>query len=303
MISKALELDGSGQDGMLVTWEPGQLLVTDAQAAFKAASAESLLPKSSTKPNALRTAFSAMIDALNIKVRGTPIHITPLREDLVGFEARRVLKGDVENDPEFALSVLLDEASGSPVIKIAKHDDNICPAVGLMKDSFEATLLEVYQQELLYYPVSMVSSALQRLIKRLGGISLRRAGGSYFLPSSSLTTFNKVADALEKPGCDLVFNTITFPIKPGERSYRWVLDSLRKEVEADLAEIQEELQDLGGRKQRSNGMETRLEHATRIDQKVSQYEGLLNVTLTDLHDAVNVVRTAVESHNLMEICS
>lgn len=303
MISKALELDGSGQDGMLVTWEPGQLLVVDAQAAFKSANAESMLPKSSTKPNALRTAFSAMIDALNIKVRGTPIHITPLREDLVGFEARRVLKGDVENDPEFVLSVVLEENNGDAKVKIAKFDDAICPMVGLMQDQFEERLLSVYQQELLYYPVSMVSSALQRLIKRMGGISLRRAGGSYFLPASSLATFDKVADALEKPGCDLQFNTVIFPIKPGERSYRWVLDSLRKEVETDLSEIQEELKDLGGRRQRSNGMETRLEHATRIDSKVSQYESLLNVTLTDLHDAVNVVKTAVESHNLMEICS
>jgi hypothetical protein len=96
---------------------------------------------------------------------------------------------------------------------------------------------------------------------------------------------------------------VIFPLKPTERSYRWVLDSLNKEVSEALAEIEEELKDLGGKKQRSNGMETRLEHATRIDQKISQYESLLNITLTDLHKAVATVKNAVECHNLMEVCS
>ena len=303
MISKAIELDGSGQDGMFVTWEPGQLLVEDARSAFRTANAEALLPKSSTKPNALRTAFSAMLDSLNVKVRGMPIQITPLREDLVGFEARRVLKGDVENDPEFLISVVLEEDSNGARVKIAKFDANVLTQVALMQTQFEERLTRVYEEELNYYPVSMISSAMQRLILNLGGISLRQAGGSYFLPAKAAETFSKVADGLEAPGGDLRVNTFTFPLKPGERSYRWVLDALRKEVNACLAEIQEELKDLGGRKQRSNGMETRLEHAVRIDKKISEYESLMNVTLTDLHEAVNVVKTAVESHNLMEICS
>lgn len=303
MTPQVIQIDGSGQDGMFVTWEPGQLLVDDAQAAFKAANAESLLPKSSTKPAALKASFSALIDALNVKSRGMPVHITPLREDLVGFEARRVQKGDVENDHEFLMSVVLEENNGNVAVKIAKFDPMLLPNVSVLQAQVEERLAKVYLEELRYYPVGMISSALQRLVMHLGGISLRQAGGAYFLPSQGMDRFNKVADALEVPGGKLRINTVCFPLKPTERSYRWVLDSLRKEVAESLSEIEEELKDLGGRKQRSNGMETRLEHATRIDQKISTYESLLNVTLTDLHEAVSTVKNAVEAHNLMEVCS
>lgn len=303
MTPQSIQLDGSGKDGLIITWEPGQLLVTDAQNAFKAANAEALLPKSSTKPGAVRTAFSALLDALNIKVRGMPIQITPLREDLIGYEARRVLKGDVENDPEFVMSVVLEEDSNGARIKVAKHCPIILPQIGILQSQIEDRLTKVYEEELQYYPVSMISSALQRLVMHLGGISLRKAGGTYYLPGAAVNVFNMVADALESPTGKLRINTCCFPIVPSERSYRWVLESLQAEVSGDLAEIEEDLKDLGGRKQRANGMESRLEHASKIDQKISQYESLLNVTLTDLHDAVQKVKTAVEAHNLMEICS
>ena len=303
MTPTTIQIDGSGKDGMFVTWDPGQLTVQDTLAAFQAAKAESLLPKSSTKPNALKTAFTALIDAMNIKVRGMPVHITPLREDLVGFEARRVQKGDVENDHEFLMSVVLEEPNGNPEVKVAKFDPGLLPQLAVLQDQIEDRLTRVYTEELTYYPVSMISSALQRLIKHLGGISLRKSGGAYFLPASGMEKFEAVATALEAAKGDLRINTVVFPLKPTERSYRWVLESLRQEVSDSLAEIEEELKDLGGKKQRSNGMETRLEHATRIDQKISQYESLLNVTLTDLHQAVTTVKNAVECHNLMEVCS
>jgi hypothetical protein len=304
MTPNTLQIDGSGKDGMLVTWEPGQLPVDMAQQAFTAVNAANLLPKSSTKPAALRTAFSALIEALNIKVRGMPINITPLREDLIGFEAVRVQKGQVENEHEFVMSVVLEEdSSGNAQVKIAKFDHSIAGPVAVMQDQFEDRLTRVYLEELNFYPVGMISSALQRLIMHLGGISLRKAGGAYFLPSSAMSTFETVADSLEASQGKLRINTVTFPLRPTERSYRWVLESLDKEVNESLAEIEEELKDLGGSKQRTNGKETRLEHAASIDQKISSYESLLNVTLTHLHDAVNKVKCAVEAHNLMEVCS
>lgn len=304
MTPTTLQIDGSGKDGMLVTWEPGQLPVDKAQEAFNSVNAAALLPKSSTKPAALKTAFSALIDALNIKVRGMPVNITPLREDLIGFEAVRVQKGQVENEHEFVMSVVLEEdSSGTASVKIAKFDSGIVGSVAVMQDQFEDRLTRVYLEELNYYPVGMISSALQRLVMHLGGISLRKAGGAYFLPSDAMDTFNKVADQVENTGGKLRINTVCFPLKPTERSYRWVLESLDKEVNESLAEIEEELKGLGGSKQRSNGKETRLDHATAIDQKISSYESLLNVTLTHLHDAVNKVKCAVEAHNLMEVCS
>jgi hypothetical protein len=302
MTPTTLQIDGSGKDGMLVTWEPGQLPVDLAQQAFTSVNAANLLPKSSTKPAALKVAFNALIEALNIKVRGMPINITPLRDDLIGFEAVRVQKGQVENEHDFVMSVVLEENSGNAEVKIAKFS-SIVPMVGLLKDQFEDRLTRVYLEELNFYPVGMISSALQRLILHLGGISLRKAGGAYFLPDSGMATFNSVADALENSQGKLQINTVCFPLKPTERSYRWVLESLDKEVTESLAEIEEELKQLGGSKQRANGKETRLEHASRIDQKISTYESLLNVTLTHLHDAVNQVKCAVEAHNLMEVCS
>jgi hypothetical protein len=304
MTTRSWQIDGSGSDGMLITWDSGQLPVSVVHDAFRAANAEAVLPKSATRLYALRVAFSALLNALQIKTRGMPLQMTALHEDLVGFEARRIKKGDTENDPEFVMSVVLHEGdSGVSDVRIAKFSSAIVPQLVVLKPRIEAKLAEIYQEELQYYPSSIISTALQRLVMQLGGISLRQAGGAYFLPSKSMDVFNKVADALEAPGGKLCINTVTFPLKPTERSYRWVLDSLRKEVAESLAEIEEELKDLGGRKQRANGMESRLEHACRIDKKITAYESLLNVTLNDLHEAVTAVKNAVDAHNLMEVCS
>jgi hypothetical protein len=304
MNTVSLQVDGTGRDGMLVTWDSGQLPVSVVQDAFKAASAESVLPKSATRLYALRVAFGALVNALQIKTRGTPLQITALREDRIGFEARRIKKGDTENDPEFVMSVVLHEHDDqSTAVRIAKFSSAIVPQLVVLRSQIEAKLAEVYHKELQYYPATVISTALQRLVMQLGGISLRQAGGAYFLPSDGMDAFNKVADALEQPGGKLRIHTVTFPLKPTERSFRWVLDSLRKEVAESLAEIEEELKDLGGSKQRANGKETRVDHASRIDRKVTAYENLLKVTLTDLHEAVTTVKNAVEAHNLMEVCS
>lgn len=300
MITRALPTDGTGQDGLLITWEPGKLLTSVADPAFTEAGYGKLLPKASTKSAALRAAFGGLIDGFQMKVRGQPIAITALQATVTGFEACRVRKGKVDNEHEFLLSVVVQGDD----VKIGRAEHSkLHPMFASNPEVIEGRLTEAYKQELDYYPVSMVTSALQRLVIAMNGISLRQAGGTYFLPGPRVDEFTDIIDKIDGTDGGLIVNTVSFPIAPNERSYRWVLNSLAREVAEDLTAIEEGLADLEGSGQRSDGKESRLSEASRIDSKISEYESLLGVTLQGLHDAVEKVKLAVNCHAVLGICS
>lgn len=294
---KTVSIDGSSQDGVFVWWEPGRMRVEDLRDALTQAGCPGLLPKSSTVPAALRETLAGFIESAGVKQRGSPIDINPLREDVRGFEAVKQERGDTENDHEHIISVVLD---GGGMVKIAKHNEAMLPQVDIIKDQLEAKMTEVFQQQLDYFPTAMVSSCLARVIEHLGGVLCRKAGGVYFLPESGAQKFEPLAAAIDSSnGVSIVITK--FALKPGERSYKLVLTSIRKEISDALVEIEEGLSELGS-KPRANGQATRLNTLDSLKAKVTQYEELLGVTMKDMHDAVEKVKAAVSARNVMDMC-
>jgi hypothetical protein len=284
---------------MFVWWEPGPMLVEDLRSALGVAQCVHLMPKSSTVPAALKETLSAFIEAAKIKVRGSPVDINPLREDIKGFEAVKQDRGDDQNFHDFVMSVILDEATNT--VKIAKHNPQYVPQADLIKDQLEAKMTEVFHERLDWMPTSMVSGCLARVISHLGGILCRRAGGVYFLPDDAAGRFMPLADALDGSGGGMSVTITKFNLKPGERSYELVLKSLRKEVNEALADIEEGLKELGG-KPKANGQATRMNTLDALKVKVTKYEALLGVTMQDTHEAVEKVKAAVAARNVMEMC-
>lgn len=301
MAFQTVEVDGSGQDGMFVWWEPGQILVTELVDALDKAKCVHLAPKGSTVPAALKETLTGFIEAAKIKVRGSPIDINPLREDIKGFEAVKQDRGDTENFHDFVMSVVFDDASGS--VKIAKHNPTYVPQVEVIKDQIEETMTRVFHERLDWYPTTMVSSCISRVIEHLGGTLCRKTGGVYFLPEDATDRFIPFADAVDAADGKASITITRFPLKPGERSYELVLRSIRKEISEALAVIEEDLKNLGANRQRANGQATRLAALDAMKAKVTKYEALLGVTMKDMHDAVEKVKAAVAAHNVMEMCA
>ena len=295
---RTISVDGSGQDGMFVWWEPGPISVSDLQTALTAAGCSAMMPKTSNAPAALKTTLSRFISAAKIKVRGNPIDINPLREDIRGFEAVKQDRGDTDNFHDFVMSVV--EESGS--IKIAKYNPAYVPQVDVIRNEIERQLTASFQSELNWIPTSMATSCLGRVVLHLGGIVVRKAGGIYFLPESASSRFEPLADAIDRADGKLQVTITRFPLKPSERSYRLVLTSIREEIHRELMQIEEALANLGGRKQRSDAQSSRLIALDEMSAKVTRYESLLGVALQDVHDAVEKVKGAVAARNVMDMC-
>lgn len=300
MTERTVRVDGSGQDGLFVWWEPGPMRVESLRQALTDANCSHLLPKASTVPAALKTTLAGYIESAKIKERGSPIALEPLRDDVRGFEAVKVQRGDVNNDHCHVMSIVLDSITNR--VEIVRFDPDALPHLSVIKDQIEDKMTEVFHEQMDYFPTAMVSGCLSRAISHMGGILVRRAGGIYFLPDGASGRFEPLARALDGSGGGVSVTITRFDLKPGDRSYRLVLDSLRQEVSEALLEIEQGLAELGSSKPRANGQATRLSTLDALNAKVTEYEALLGVTMQDMHSAVEQVRAAVAARNVMEMC-
>lgn len=298
MSINTMAVDGSGQDGMFVWFEPGPIKVADLRQAMTDAGVGHLMPKASTIPAALRETLGAFIESAKIKIRGKPVVLNPLREDVKGVEAVRQERGDTENFHDFVISIV--EENGE--VKIAKHNPTHLPQVSLIKDQIEAKMTEVFQAQMNWVPTSMATSAIARAVLGMGGVLCKRSGGIYFLPEGAAGRFLPLADAIDSAEGPLEVTVTVFPLRPGERSYKLVLNSIRQEVADGLTEIETALAELGDSKQRANGRENRLAALDQMKAKLTQYEGLLGVTMQDMHAAVEKVKEAVAARDVIDLC-
>lgn len=295
-----IEVDGSGADGAFIWWEPGTVQIADMHRAYDLAGRTNLLPKTSNAQAALKEAFSAFIDACNIKARGRPVRIEPLSENVLGCEAYQTERGDEQNSRYFIMSVRTDEDGH---VRIVKHDSSIMPQVDNHRAQIEDRIQKVYENKLNWWPTTQVSSSVARLIESLGGILVRQTGGNYFLPECGLNDFISVADHIESCQTDLQFVVTKFPLKPNERSFRCVLEAVQRIASERLATVEEGLKDLGSKKQRANGVASRVGECMEVKDLLTRYGSLLGVAFQDLMDAAQKVEDAVAAHAAMDFAS
>lgn len=294
MSAASVGFDGSGNDGAFAWWEPGPIKVSELYDSLFHAGLGQLLPKASTVPAALKETLSGFLEAANIRVRGLPIVINPLANDVKGVEAVQRNPGKEQNQFTHIMSVVLNEQTNR--LQIVSYN----PVFFSMTSQWavEDRMTSVYQQQLDWYPTPMVSSCLSRVIAHLGGVLCRKTGGVYYLPEVALNRFEPLANALESCEGDLNITVTKFTLNPGERSYRLVAQSIRREVEEVLIQVEEGLKTIG--KQRQNGRESRTELLSALAEKVKRYEEILGVAMSDLTGAIDRVQQAVDAHSVVE---
>jgi hypothetical protein len=294
MSAATVGFDGSGQDGAFVWWEPGQMRVDALRDALDNVHVGQFLPKASTVPAAIKEMLDGFLSAANLRIRGLPIAINPLASEVRGCEAVQRRPGKQTNDFTHVISVVLDEQADR--IRIVSYN----PAFFSMpnKTVVEDRMTAVYRQQIDWYPTTMVSACLARVIDHLGGVLCRANGGVYYLPESSLQTFEPLANALECAEGELSITITRFTLIPGERSYRLVAQAMEREANDTLLQVEDALKSIG--RQRQDGRVSRTELLTGLAEKVKRYGEILNQPMAHMLDAIAKCQEAVDAHSAIE---
>jgi len=291
-------VDGSGRDWAYVWFEPGKIKAADLSHTLSQAGLERLMPKKEAAENALRETLGIFIDASRIKVRGNPITLNPLRSDVRGFEAVRQQRGKTRNEHEFLISLVEDQGS----VTIGGYIIDIFPRLAGNIAATQAKLTEVYGNKLTWCPTHVATAVLSRCVEAVQGTACRKAGGVYAIPEGGIDTFEGLAHGIGLAEGELEVVVTKFPVIPGDRAHRLILESIRKEAGDTAAEIESQITGMEG-KQRENGMLTRLRSLDEVEAKLTQYEELLGVTLEDMKEAVVRVRNAVSAKAALDLRS
>jgi hypothetical protein len=299
MISKSMEVDGSGADSAMVFHDPTEVPVAILNNALTKIGKQHLIPKSSVMASALKDAFTSFIDRAQIKERGRPIKPFPLSAGVTGFDFRQINPGNEDIDPVFVASVLLD-VSGH--VRIPKHNSTILPILDTKKAAIEAAIQKVFEARCGVYPATFVSTALQNLVRGLGGILVKKTGGMFFVPAKGVEVYEQLGKELE--GSALELTTIRFPLVPTESSYSCVLKSVKNIARDRLLAVEKSIHELGSsKKMRSNGKESRLKECQEVLDLLKDYEEILGVEFTESKELVAKVEQAVHAHAALEWCS
>jgi len=292
--------DGSGRDFGLLFWDSSKATIASFQGALTPEGFGGLMPEAPSKRSALKEALGDFISAAGIRKRGEPINSHALSENVTGFEARRVVRGDEKNAYTFVISVVADE---NDRVHICDWDVDELPTLSGNRSNAEYDLTQAYREKLLWLPTTVATGILNSVVEMAGGTPVKGKGGFWWVPAVSAAHLQPVFDRLECEEVGPKFTTVVFPLAPTESSYRSVVESLREEVRAALLEIEESLATLGEKRQRANGVATRLKRIEELQEKIARYEGILGTAMPELTDACQKVSDAVAAHVAMEFCA
>ncbi len=295
MTNSTIQVGNDDGDGLITMWEPSPVKIEDIEAALDSIGKKGLLPKSSVAKSALRYAFKRFIEKSPLHVRGNVPEIFPLAPEVTGFEARRLNRGKDSNDPEFLMSVVVD-SNGD--VTIPKFDAALIPSLSTKKDKAEDAMSSLYAKRSAYYPTEMTSGTIARVIESLGGILVRQTGGVYFVPPHNVSVFETFCEALDGSGPEIV--NYNFAIQPGKRSFKAVLAAVQRIAREQLLEVEEGLNKLGDKKQRSDGQKSRLDVCVSVKAMLTEYEGILGVSLKEFQDMADDVKAAVSAHTALD---
>lgn len=136
---------------------------------------------------------------------------------------------------------------------------------------------------------SDVSSWLVRMASYVRAVSLRDAGGVYFVPRDTLATWRSVVHALRAASSHAVFE---IPAMRGEECVAAVLDALRQECDEEVKRMETEiLAAPSGLSKR--GIATREQHLDRLRSKVEGYCTLLGARQEELLSRLDEVRASL----------
>jgi hypothetical protein len=167
----------------------------------------------------------------------------------------------------------------------------------------ETYLTTAYSDQIDILQPTHLTTALVRLVNDcMKGTRIRDGGGVYFLPGEQMREFDRIATDIEGEARNGArFHSFSFKLVPDSRSVKSVIDAINEEIKAGVAEIQKELDNLAetASTMRRDAIEARLERIKGFYEKVQYYEGLLGVTLPQLHAAIGAAQSGLGAHQIL----
>ncbi len=153
-----------------------------------------------------------------------------------------------------------------------------------IEDAYQLQVLFEHHKAIL--PASAISKALVDILTDLGGICLRPGGSLYWIPGRAVSQWEAVGEAVKTSHeGNEVYRLM---MKTDPETMRAVRDAIVREVNAEAQTIATRLAEgLGER-----GLETSRNRALALHDRITEYEGHLNATLSDLHQTVKNVEAA-----------
>lgn len=208
--------------------------------------------------------------------------IEPLQKRSQGYEVRRVLRGDSENDYRPFLKASVTEACDL-VIELRGPCEDTAEVLGeTLQVRFDAFKRQTTGMA--------VSKSLIAILESYGGLRLRDAGGAYWLPLDDLDRWESLEQAVTNSALRPELVKLEMLVTGAdERGLRTIKNSLSSEISDQAKRILDEVSngDLG-----EQALANRKHQALALRDKVARYEAILNEALPVLRGACEEVETA-----------
>jgi hypothetical protein len=142
-----------------------------------------------------------------------------------------------------------------------------------------------------------VSVWLVKLAKGQSAVSLRDAGGIYFVPRPAVEFWRQVAGALQAAAEG--HHVFRIPALRNDEAIDAILDAITVEAEAEAAAIEADLTAEGDQALGERALATRTKRCAQVLAKVSSYEGLLGVKLETIRERVERLQADVSAASLL----
>lgn len=263
--------------GAIVYWSPaehsdGPLLDSGLTAAGFAA----FTPEPRPPEAVLRDALEHVVSTPTLLVR-------PLEKGAKGFCIVEEKRGP-QNEYEVLLTAqLYSDNSGARLHGVSSTGYQL-----ILQN--EPLIQDAYTKFKTAFRPAQVSAVLVKILTSLAGVRLRPQGAIYWLPQGTLDLWGKVTQAVEAaafPGeCTRTYMVRTLM---DEATVRAVHDAIVDEARTQATEIDEDVASgqLGVR-----ALNTRIQIAQNLRQKIRLYETILGKSLSELSQSVAKVETA-----------
>ncbi len=234
------------------------------------------LPEARSNTACLRDALGEVFTERNVEIKPC--------EEAGTFEIIRIKKGKSRNSYDHLHTCSVDDQRAITLSPFAA-------------DTAEKIAQE-FNAQLGYLRAYAVTQALTGILQSLGGTSLRPKGALYWVPPAQVDLWEQVALAVDGSGHPRSSAVYVIRHQMDAGSLRAVRDGILREVFTRSKEIKEEVlsvdNPLGAR-----GLAHRQEEAQDLREKVTAYEGLLNIGLDSLKDVLAEVETTIGQAGLL----
>jgi hypothetical protein len=227
-----------------------------------------------------RSPLVCLKDALNEVVADKETLICPLKAGN-GYAVVREAKGEDENQYQTIFNSRVPQHSNIPVFSVSGETvDRVTEAFHKYRRTATA---------------AQVSGKLVNILYQLNGTRLRNSGGVYWISGSALDDWELAATVMINAGMGVPqAYVIEHELTPG--AVLAVKDGLVNDIQTRIAQLHAEI---GSGEMGARGLEARQADIVELQNKVLDYEQMLDVSLVDIKKGLESLSTATATAQMM----